>query len=321
MNVSLCGPKINGFYCKLNMAMKNKFIFNVLHFLFFTLISASAHSAFENMELGARPLSMGSAYVSIAEGAEALFWNPAGVSGIDKHELAISYMELYNLVSHSAISYAKNISGIPLGIGLNSSSDIEGVYQETEFIILSALDVSNQLSLGAGLKYLHANANLGDTEIGGGKGISIDLGCKYNVFRDTLCLGVAFHNLLGYVFYNRMAYSDIYEQNYWERPSFSYKIGANVKLDILLGKILDYKLNYVPKSIMAFDIYDNDVCMGLECDFSIISIRCGIKRGNALTRSLTSGFGINFSSFRVDYAYVASEIGDQISQFSVSVRW
>lgn len=301
--------------------MKSKFISKALYFLIFALVSISAFGAFESMELGARPLSMGSAFVSVADGAEALFWNPAGVSGIKKQELAISYMELYNLVSYSAISYATNISGIPLGIGLNSSSDIDGAYQETEFILLSAMDIYDQLSLGAGLKYLHANANLGDTEIGGGKGVSIDLGCKYDIFKDTLCLGVKFHNLLGYVSYNRMAYSDISEQSYWERPGFSYKVGTSVKLDILLEKVLRYKLNYVPKSIVAFDIYDNDICMGLECNFSIISIRCGIKTGNALTRSLASGFGINLSSFSVDYAYVASGIGDQISQFSVSVRW
>lgn len=307
--------------CRLNLTMKIEFIFKVLFFLVFTLISTPSYSAFESMELGARPLSMGSAFVSVADGAEALFWNPAGVSGVKKQELAISYMELYNLVSYSAISYATKVSGIPLGIGLNSSSDIDGVYQETEFILLSAIDVYTQLSLGAGLKYLNANANLGDTEIGGGKGISIDLGCKYDIFKNTLCLGVKFHNLLGYVSYNRMAYSDISEQSYWERPGFSYRVGTSIKLDILLEKVLNYKLNYVPKSIIAFDIYDNDICMGLECNFSIISIRCGIKTGNALTRSLTSGFGINLSSFSVDYAYVASEIGNQISQFSVSVRW
>ncbi len=273
------------------------------------------------MELGARPLGMGSAFVSVADGAEALFWNPSGISAIENQELILSYMELYSLVSYSAVSYAKNINGIPLGIGLNSSSDTDGVYQETEFILLSAMDVSSQLSLGAGLKYLYANANLGDTKLGNGKGISIDVGCKYDIFRDTLCLGVTFHNLLGYVSYNRLAYSDISGQNYWERPGFSYKIGTSVKLDILLERILGYKLDYVPRSIAAFDIYNNDVCMGLECNFSVISIRCGVRTGNALTSSLTSGFGINLSSFRVDYAYVASRIGDQISQFSVSVRW
>lgn len=301
--------------------MKNKFIFKVLYFLVFALISISAYGAFESMELGARPLSMGSAYVSLADGAEALFWNPAGVSGIRKQELVISYMELYNLVSYSAISYAKNINGIPLGIGLNSSTDIEGIYQEAEIAISSAMNIYNQLGIGAGLKYLYASANLGEIKLGDGKGLSVDIGCKCDILGDILCLGLAFHNLLGYVSYNRMAYADISERGYWERPGFSYRLGTDVKIDALLEKVLGYKLFCVPKSILAFDIYNNDVCIGLECDFSIVSIRCGIRTGNDLTRSLTSGFGINFSSFRVDYAYVASEIGDQISQFSVSVRW
>ncbi len=299
--------------------MKNRMLFKTLYFLLFILTSASVYGAFENMELGARPLAMGSAFVSVADGADALFWNPAGISGIEKQELVISYMELYNLVSYSAVSYAKNINGIPLGVGLNSSSDIDGIYQEVEFAILSAMNISERLSLGSGLKYQYANASFGDTKLGDGKGLSVDIGCKYNMFEDLLCFGLAFHNLLGYTSYHRVAYSDIPEKSYWERPGFSYKVGANVKLDSLLGKFWDYK--YIPESILSLDLYSNDVCLGLECSFSIISIRCGIRTGNALTRSLTSGFGINLSSFRVDYAYVASEIGDQISQFSISVRW
>ncbi|MGQ9608459.1 MAG: hypothetical protein ACUVWN_04100 [bacterium] len=301
--------------------MKNKEIFKLLYYLIFGLISASAYSAFENMELGAHSLGMGSAFVSVAEGADALFWNPAGISGIQKQELAISYMELYNLVSYSAVSYAKKINGIPFGIGLSSSSDIDGIYQEAEFIILSAMNISDQLSLGSGLKYQYASVNFENVKLGNGKGLSIDAGCKYNMFGDLLCLGIAFHNLLGYISYDRKAYSDIPELSYWERPSFSYKIGVNIKLNNLLEKFWDYKVYYIPKSILALDLSDNNINMGLECGFSIINIRCGIRTGNALTRSLTSGFGINLSSFGVDYAYVASGVGNQVSQFSFSVRW
>ncbi len=42
--------------------------------------ASSTFGAFENMEMGARPLGMGSAFVANADGASAIFWNPAGVS-------------------------------------------------------------------------------------------------------------------------------------------------------------------------------------------------------------------------------------------------
>src|SRR5512134_3499970 len=49
----------------------------------------------EQVPIGPRAIAMGSAYTSLAQDASALFWNPAGLAGIEHQEIAASYADLY----------------------------------------------------------------------------------------------------------------------------------------------------------------------------------------------------------------------------------
>ena len=66
----------------------------LVSYVFLCASVMTAHSAFEDVELGARPLGMGSAFVANADGAGAIFWNSAGLVRGDRRELTMSYMEL-----------------------------------------------------------------------------------------------------------------------------------------------------------------------------------------------------------------------------------
>jgi hypothetical protein len=201
-----------------------------------------------------------------------------------------------------------------VGFGLVSSSDVDGVYRENILAISAARELYQGLSAGMNIKYLSSAANTDDIRIGGGKGLALDLGCQYRTWADMAFLGASLQNLVSYVSYSREAVKDIPSQKYSERAGFSYRLGAGIKLDKLSS--------YARNTILAAEFSDGDIHIGAEHIFrNIISARAGFRTGNALTRSITAGFGLKLSAFRLDYAYVGSEVGAQTSQFSLSIDW
>jgi hypothetical protein len=280
----------------------------------FCITPMAADGAFEDVELGARPLGMGSAFVATADDASAIFWNSAGLTRVDGRELTMSYMELYDLVSYSSVGYAHSLRVGKIGAGLVSSSDIDGAYRETILALSAAGKIYRGLSLGSNVKYLSSSASTGNIRVGSGRGVSLDAGCQYSIKEDLVSLGIVFQNLVGYVSYNREAVRDIPGQKYSQRPGFSYKAGAGIDLGSLLP--------HIDKTVLAAQLSDGDIHTGLECIFwNVAAIRAGFRTGNALTRSITTGLGIKLAAIRLDYAYVGSQIGSQTSQFSVSVNW
>lgn len=283
----------------------------VITLLFF--VQLPVYSAFENVDYSARSLGMGSAFVSVADDASSVFWNTSGIVRMDQKELEMSYMLLYDLVSYSSIGYAQNIENSSVGIGIISSTDADGIYQEMEFIGCYGKRLSDNLNIGTGLKYLSSNANMENIRLGNGKGIALDFGCQYQP-KDAIVLGIRLRNLIGYVSYNRDAIMDIAGDKYSELPDFSYAIGGSADIDYFFPKVKDM--------ILAIDIADNDIHAGLEYTFrNVLSIRTGLRFGNALNRAITAGFGVKASAIRLDYAYVSSSVGAPTSQFSVSVAW
>ena len=273
-----------------------------------------AHGAFEDIGMGARSLGMGSAFVASADGASAIFWNPAGVVQTDNHELTMSYVELYDLVSYSSLGYAHRIEIGSIGLGLVSSNDVDGVYQETTLALSGAREIYPGLSVGANIKYLFSVANTGDIRIGGGKGLALDLGSQYHIWNDTVFLGASLQNLISYVSYDRKTVKDIPGKEYSEGLDISYRVGAGINLGDLLAP--------TQNAIVAAEFSDGYAHAGAEYTFwDIVALRAGVRTGNALTRAITAGFGLRLSAFRLDYAYVGSEVGAQTSQFSLSIDW
>ncbi len=278
------------------------------------IIAVSADAAFEDIGLGARSLGMGSAFVAAAEGASAIFWNPAGVVRVDGRELTMSYVELYSLVSYSHLGYAHRMNMGSIGLGLISSSDVDGVYREITLALSAAGEVYPDLIVGANVKYLSSAADTGDIRIGNGRGLALDLGCQYHAWNDLVSLGVAFQNPISRVWYNRETVKDIPGQKYSQKLDLSYRIGASVHLGGLLSR--------AQGSVLAADFSDGDIYIGAEHIFrDMVAARAGFRTGDALTRSITAGFGLELSAFRLDYAYVGSEFGAQTSQFSISIEW
>ena len=57
--------------------------------------SAAETASFLNIGVGARALGMGGAYTALADDANALYWNPAGLSKLEQREFTASHAEMF----------------------------------------------------------------------------------------------------------------------------------------------------------------------------------------------------------------------------------
>ena len=62
------------------------------------IVSSPAYSQNRNQVfVGARPMGMGETFVGIADDANTLYWNPAGLPQLQRQELTFMYTDLYGL--------------------------------------------------------------------------------------------------------------------------------------------------------------------------------------------------------------------------------
>ena len=94
----------------------------------------------EQIPTGARPLGMGGAFVGVADDANALNWNPAGLPGLRRTEFTSSYSNLYELgISHSYLGFVRNFSDrIAFGLdwGNVGFDDKELLFSENKLILM-----------------------------------------------------------------------------------------------------------------------------------------------------------------------------------------
>jgi hypothetical protein len=57
----------------------------------------TAHADFRHMRMGPRPRSMGSAFVAVANDANSVYWNPAGMALVDRFEITGCRTLLYDV--------------------------------------------------------------------------------------------------------------------------------------------------------------------------------------------------------------------------------
>ncbi len=272
----------------------------------FQAVAQQASTVFD-IEPGVNMLGAGAAGVSIANGAETLYYNPAGLAALPGISFSSFYASYLGLANYSALSLTFHNFGLAallLDSGGIDGYDVDGnateealAYRNTGILFGVGFDPSSlpfipdlsfHFAIGARFKYL-------STQIAGvgGTGFSFDLG-----FRTTLpdmklgplsvtdaAFGVTAVNLFGGINYDA------------ERDSFltDIKLGASARL---AGSFL-----------AAFDLHlGGSAQVGLVYSpVPTLDLRLGvISRGTA---SITAGVGINVDGFLIDYAFVSHKLG------------
>ena len=82
--------------------------------------AGTSAAAFLKIDAGAPTAqALGNAYVSIADGPEALFWNPAGAASATTHELGFTYLDYLQGYKARTLAYLQPIGKTIIGVSLN----------------------------------------------------------------------------------------------------------------------------------------------------------------------------------------------------------
>lgn len=259
--------------------------------------SADAPGAFAQAVSGARPLGLNDAYVAIADDANAIWWNPAGISQLKKSFFTSMYANLYDVdgLSMSSFGFARptNIGAFGIGIThLRASNipitDVKGniiehsVQSENVLTLSYGNSLFNKWRLGASIRYLRSG------EVVESSGFSLDLGLLANPVR-RFYFGTMIQQMTSY-----LTMGDDDE---------SQRLPRNIKM------------------AAAFNVGKASIGLGLEnllsSHYRKISVGCEVKphRYIALRTSLragmreetnpswSAGMGLIFKGMQIDYAY------------------
>lgn len=92
----------------------------VLTLVALPVTAAQPGFAFLEVPGGARAAALGGAYASVAQGADAAFWNPAGLAGIPGTQLSASHTETWERLRHEHVAVAGKLFGGGLAASLRA---------------------------------------------------------------------------------------------------------------------------------------------------------------------------------------------------------
>ena len=237
----------------------------------------------------ARALSLGSAYSGVIGGAASVYWNPANIDFL-QHGY-VSGMHTFQREDSTYldfVAYAQPFVFGSIGVGIvragknpNDFGPNLLSYKASEFIFSYAFSMDS-ISVGINLKNISESYPSGDKH----NGFGMDIGIAF-VPMPNLNLSFVLQDIA----------SKINEQNI---PS---TIRAGVSLEVIPGFMLSGDMEKIEhqKDPIAH-IGMEYKAIGVLTDKGNISMRIG-----ANNNEITTGLGIEFDNFSLDYAYVSQK--------------
>ncbi|MEW5884649.1 MAG: PorV/PorQ family protein [Armatimonadota bacterium] len=279
--------------------------------------AAAAESAgFLTIGPGARALGMGGAYSALGGDAGAIYWNPAGLSRVERREFTASHAELFESTRHDFAAHAHPVRVGVIGGALTylSQGRIEG--RDTQGRPTGGFDASDAalslayarrtelIEFGAAIKYIRSH--IGSTEA---QGAAVDLGVR----REWGALGVggALRNLGP-----GLRFAD-------QRNDLPLRLaaGASWKPECHIVAI---------EGVNGPRGAGTDVSVGGElCAAKPLRLRAGYTTQTSVSggsgfdaaRGLTLGLGVQNDAWSVDYAVLPTGELGRSHRFSFSARW
>ncbi len=236
--------------------------------------------------MGARALGMGGAFAAVADDANAIYYNPAGLALIEQHDVTSMYSTLLGAGNYFGAGYAqKNIGAAVFGLmsTVPGADDYGNPTREFGYregaLVGGYAHAFGPLALGAAIK-LYTQ----DVEVNRGFGATGDIGALITLpYLDAFRLGAVARNLLGKV---------------------EFQSGIEDKFDPWY--VLGLSLRPAPGLTLAAD-YDITHSTGrLGAEYQIIeafAVRAGATANADKQYGFTAGAGFALGSLRVDYAY------------------
>lgn len=259
-------------------------------------------AAMMDIGMGARALGMGGAFIAVADDANTVYYNPAGLALIEGRHVTSLYTNQYGAAGYMALGYAqKNIGA---GVLLLDASGIEatdefanvtGYFGMREYTAIGAYGVTvwPNLSLGGAVKH-YSQSLPGNI----GTGITGDVGLLYDA--GVIKVGAVARNVLGSVHYTS-----------GETDSFDRSWGVGVSTRPIPGLL-----------IAADAVVKGEYTLhaGAEYLLGNVALRGGAMWGGGGT-SYTAGLGVVMPGFSVDYAYQTHNLLPDSHRLSLNIRF
>ena len=243
---------------------------------------------YDQLFIGTRPLSMGGAFIAVADDANAITWNPAGLPGLRRTEFTSTYANLYNLgITQSYMGFVKPFSDrVALGFDWSSVGydDNELAYSENKLNFAVGVQPNKLFSFGLNLKYLMRDMLLDEASYGKSSGVGYDAGLLIQPLKN-LKMGLGLYDLGG--------------------TSVSYK---DKTTETILGQAFKLGISYMPINglTIAGDLGDR-FHLGAEYIIaSRVSLRAGVQQdmsGDEKIMVPSAGHSIKFKSIGMEYRY------------------
>ncbi len=262
-----------------------------------------------------RPVAMGGAYTALAEDANALHYNPAGLAGVRRHEATFMHNKYFQGISQEYIGYASprgwgaSLNMLRAGdIGRTTIANPDGdglgdaAFSDLAASFGYARKVHDGISAGVGMKILRETID--DVSV---TAYAFDFGAMYKAPNLAgLTLGLAVQNI---------------------GPSVTYhQASENLPLNVRLGGA--YAFEFLGhRHTAALDVTkarteDMLIAFGLESRIHrSLSARFGYNTRNDAGPGITVGFGARHRDFAFDYAFAPfGELGDA-HRLGVGMKW
>jgi len=278
-------------------------------------------SEFLSIGVGARALGMGGAYVAIANDGSAVYWNPAGLSQLQKREVSFMHASRFSGLVHAnfinfvfpdkngnafGISYFRmGIDDIPKSTKLDQFDRpiIEGYMQDIEHALFLSIShcLAENFFVGGNIKTIRQTIGSNSS-----MGFGFDFGTLYR-FSNNLSVGINLQDIAGtYVFWDT-GHKDV------RKPTVKWGFALSRPFPFLSGKVtlaVNQNIRFEGKNsennFSLGEIAGSDFQYGGEIMLlNILALRAGLERDN-----FTAGTGFRFKFFQIDYAFVSYDLGN-----------
>ncbi len=270
--------------------------------------------------VGARALAMGGAFTALADDATASYWNPAGLTQLERREISLMHSSMFDdIVRTDFINfvYPMTYRNSALAIGIlrlgvddipittrldnNQRPIIDKYVNDSEYAIyLSYAHLLNSnVSLGGNIKTIRQS--VGDNS---SLGYGIDLSLHYQMF-SQLSFGITLSDITGTIVTWDTGHRDI------RHPSMRSAIAYHRIVPSLNGTItatVDMEASLETNSLNA---QIGNETFGMKLHYGLeYWIRDTIALRGGLNDEWSAGAGFKVSFFNIDYAFCGYELGN-----------
>jgi hypothetical protein len=295
--------------------MKKSVLFILIVPFIFSQKISSLSGAY-NINLNSRAAGMSFAFTAVANDANAIAFNPAGMLQCRGADIGFSYSKVYQIIPAYEI-FGRYLFDDEIAFGMQLSNNGDELFSETEFKLAVAYDLFDlttidYLFFGASLAYrstAYGNLHEGINYIqGNASGFGLDLSFFYQLHKN-INFGFNAKNILNTM---RWDYNSAKGSagNSDESLAREYIFGMNYHH----GKFENLSIDYATG--LSNEVPDN-IRLGLEFDlYGIILPRFGFKQNifsdkDNLNREYSFGLGIIANAFLVNFSYNLKDFSNQ----------